>query len=39
MSAMIIPVIVMAVTAALMIRPAIRHDQDQPISVTGKKRK
>jgi hypothetical protein len=36
---MIIPVICMAVTAALMIRPAIRHDNDLPISHTGKERK
>jgi hypothetical protein len=36
---MIIVVIAMAVTAALAIPSAIRHDRDLPISVTGKARK
>jgi hypothetical protein len=36
---MIIVVIAMAVTAALAIRPALEHDRDLPISVTGKARK
>jgi len=36
---MIILVTAMCVGFGLAIRPAIRHDQDQPISVTGKAKK
>lgn len=36
MSAMIIPVILMAVYALLNIPAAIRHDNDLPVSHTGK---
>ncbi len=39
MSAMIIPVILMAVYALISIPAAIRHDNDLPVSVTGKERK
>jgi hypothetical protein len=39
MSAMIIPVILMAVIALLSIPAAFRHDADLPISHTGKERK
>jgi len=31
--------VLLLVTAGLMIGPAIRHDNDQPISFTGKARK
>lgn len=36
---MIIVCIAMAVTAALCIRPALEHDRNLPMSVTGKARK
>lgn len=39
MSAMIIPVILMAVGFGLAIRPALRHDADLPVSHTGKARR
>lgn len=36
---MIIVVIALAVTAALAIRPALEHDRNLPMSVTGKAHK